>query len=93
MVVGSNTIGSVPLVMLLLQLLPEASPGQLYFLALASTLAGNLLLVGSLANIIAVERARDVGVELDLLEHTRCRAPITVLSLAAAARWLAFAAP
>jgi Na+/H+ antiporter NhaD/arsenite permease-like protein len=78
--------------MLLLQLLPEASPGQLHFLALASTLAGSLLLVGSLANIIAVERARDVGVELGLLEHARCGAPITALSLAAAA-WLAFAPP
>jgi Na+/H+ antiporter NhaD/arsenite permease-like protein len=89
-VLGSNTIGNVPLVMLLLQILPEAGPDLLYFLALVSTLAGNLLIVGSLANIITVERARDVGVSLGLLEHARCGVPITLLSLAAAMAWLAW---
>ena len=88
MVLGSNTIGNVPLVMLLLQILPHAHPDLLYFLALVSTLAGNLLIVGSLANIITVERARDVGVSLGLLEHARCGVPITLLSLAAATAWL-----
>jgi Na+/H+ antiporter NhaD/arsenite permease-like protein len=87
-VLGSNSIGNVPLVMLLLQILPEAGPDRLYFLALVSTLAGNLLLVGSLANIITVERARDVGVELGFLDHARCGIPITLLSLALAMAWL-----
>ena len=89
---GSNTIGNVPLVVLLLQILPAPDPDLLYFLALVSTLAGNLLIVGSLANIITVERASEVGVELGFLEHARCGVPITVLSLAAAVAWLAFGA-
>ena len=89
-VLGSNTIGNVPLVMLLLQILPDARADLLYFLALVSTLAGNLLIVGSLANIITVERARDVGVTLSLLEYARCGVPITLLSLAAATAWLAW---
>jgi Na+/H+ antiporter NhaD/arsenite permease-like protein len=88
-VLGTNTIGNVPLVMVLLQVLPAPGPEQLYFLALISTLAGNLFLLGSLANLITVERARDVGVELGLLEHARCGVPITVLSLAVALSWLA----
>ena len=76
--------------MLLLQVMPQAGPDLLYFLALVSTLAGNLFLVGSLANIITVERARDVGVELGFGEHARCGVPITMLSLALALVWLAF---
>ena len=53
----SNTIGNVPSVILLLQIWPDPPRGALYALALLSTLAGNLLLVGSLANLIVVERA------------------------------------
>ena len=92
-VVGSNTIGNVPLVVMLLQVLPHPGPGLLYFLALISTLAGNLLIVGSLANIITVERAREVGVQLGFFEHAKCGVPITILSLAVALAWLAFAVP
>lgn len=92
-VVGSNTIGNVPLVVMLLQMLPHAGPGLLYFLALISTLAGNLLIVGSLANIITVERAAEVGIKLGFFEHAKCGVPITVLSLAVAFAWLAVVAP
>ena len=92
-VVGSNTIGNVPLVVMLLQVLPHPGPDLLYFLALVSTLAGNLLIVGSLANIITVERAREVGVQLGFFEHAKCGVPITLLSLAVALAWLALAVP
>jgi Na+/H+ antiporter NhaD/arsenite permease-like protein len=87
-VLGSNTIGNVPLVMLLLAVLPDATPVTLHALAVISTLAGNLLLVGSLANIIAVERAREVGVAVGFALHARCGVPMTVLGLAAALGWL-----
>jgi Na+/H+ antiporter NhaD/arsenite permease-like protein len=87
-ILGSNSIGNVPLVVLLLSLLPQPTPELLYGLALISTLAGNLLIVGSLANIITVERAKDVGVKLGFVEHARCGIPITLLSLAAAFAWL-----
>jgi Na+/H+ antiporter NhaD/arsenite permease-like protein len=53
-----------------------------------STLAGNLLVVGSLANIIAVERARDAGVVLSFAEHARCGVPMTLLSFAVGLAWL-----
>jgi Na+/H+ antiporter NhaD/arsenite permease-like protein len=87
-VLGSNTIGNVPLVILLLAVLPAPAESVLYGLALISTLAGNLLIVGSLANIITVERAREMGVELGFAEHARAGVPITLLSLAAASAWL-----
>lgn len=89
-ILGSNTIGNVPLVVLLLAVVPQPTADLLYALALLSTLAGNLLIVGSLANIITVERAKDVGVTLSFAEHARCGVPITVLSLVVAVAWLAW---
>ena len=84
----SNTIGNVPAVVLLLSVWPEMSEGALYSLALLTTLAGNLLLIGSLANLIVAERALTAGVRLGFLEHARCGVPITLLSSAAAVLWL-----
>lgn len=89
--VGSNTIGNVPLVILLLQVMPKLDPVTLHALAVLSTLAGNLLIVGSLANIITVERAREAGVSLGFVEHARSGIPITLLSMAAALAWLRYA--
>jgi Na+/H+ antiporter NhaD/arsenite permease-like protein len=86
--IGANTIGNVPLVVLLLSVAPTLSEGAFYALAVLSTLAGNLLVVGSLANIIALERARDAGVILTFAEHARCGVPMTLLSLSLALAWL-----
>lgn len=84
----SNSIGNVPAVMLLLSVWPDPGAGALYGLALLSTLAGNLLLIGSLANIIVAERAATVGVKLGFADHARSGIPMTLLSMAAAAGWL-----
>ena len=87
--VGSNTIGNVPTVVLLLAVLQDLPAESLYALSALSTLAGNLLIVGSLANIIVVERARQCGVALGFGEPARCGIPMTLLSFAAAAAWFA----
>jgi Na+/H+ antiporter NhaD/arsenite permease-like protein len=87
--VGSNTIGNVPTVVLLLAMLPDLPTETLYQLAVFSTLAGNLLVVGSLANIIVVERASQAGVSLNLVEHAQCGIPMTLLSFAMAIAWFA----
>jgi Na+/H+ antiporter NhaD/arsenite permease-like protein len=89
MLLGSNVIGNVPIVVLLLAILKDLPTETLYALAALSTLAGNLLIVGSVANIIVVERAKDSGVVLSLLEHAKCGIPITLLSLALAVAWFA----
>ncbi|WP_434614521.1 SLC13 family permease [Azospirillum sp. B2RO_4] len=86
--VGSNSIGNVPAVILLLAAWPSPPEGALYGLALLSTLAGNLLLPGSLANIIVAERAAAAGVRLGFVEHARCGVPMALLSMALAAVWL-----
>lgn len=84
----SNTIGNVPAVILLLQVWNEPPAGALYALALLSTLAGNFLIVGSLANIITVERAASVGVHLGFRDHAKAGVPVTLISMALAVAWL-----
>ncbi|WP_029007127.1 SLC13 family permease [Azospirillum halopraeferens] len=85
---ASNTVGNVPAVVLLLSAWPAPPEGALYGLALLSTLAGNLLLLGSLANIIVVERAEQAGVRLGFREHARCGIPMALLSMGMAVLWL-----
>jgi Na+/H+ antiporter NhaD/arsenite permease-like protein len=86
--IGSNTIGNVPAVILLLTVLPTLPESTLYALALLTTLAGNLLIVGSLANIIMVERAKDAGVALTFAQHARSGVPMTLASCATTVGWL-----
>jgi Na+/H+ antiporter NhaD/arsenite permease-like protein len=83
----SNLVSNVPAVMLLL---PHAShPLAGPVLALSSTLAGNLLVVGSIANIIVVDQAKALGVRIGWREHARVGIPVTLATLALAAAWLA----
>lgn len=85
---ASNTIGNVPAVIMLLSLWPAPPESALYGLALLSTLAGNLFIVGSLANIIVVERAAAIGVRLSFADHARSGVPMTLISLLPAVFWL-----
>jgi len=82
----SNLVSNVPAVMLLLPAASHPLAGPI--LALASTLAGNLLIVGSIANIIVVDQARRLGVEIDWRTHARIGIPVTLITVAVAAAWL-----
>ena len=84
----SNTVSNVPAVMLLLPLVHGEKLGAL--LALTSTLAGNLLVVGSIANIIVLEQAQAAGIVVDWRTHARVGIPVTLLTLllAAVALWI-----
>lgn len=85
-VVLSNIVSNVPAVMLLLPAAEHPQAGAI--LALSSTLAGNLFIVGSIANIIVVDQAARLGVRITWAEHARVGAPVTLLTLLAAAAWL-----
>jgi Na+/H+ antiporter NhaD/arsenite permease-like protein len=82
----SNLVSNVPAVMLLLPVASHELAGPV--LALASTLAGNLLIVGSIANLIVVDQARRLSVEIDWRTHARVGVPVTLATLALAAGWL-----
>ena len=87
-VLGSNTIGNVPFVMLVLSAFPALAPETLRALAILSTLAGNFFIVGSLANIIVAERAKGAGVVLGFADFARAGVPMTVLGLGLALGYL-----
>jgi Na+/H+ antiporter NhaD/arsenite permease-like protein len=80
----SNLVSNVPATMLLLPLVGH-QPATGYALALASTFSGNALLVGSIANLIVVERAAALGVRIGFRDHLRLGLPLAVMSLALAA--------
>ncbi|MGZ3341914.1 MAG: SLC13 family permease [Reyranella sp.] len=84
----SNTIGNVPATILILKLWPTLPAGTLYGLAILTTLAGNLLLVGSLCNLIVAERAAAGGVNLTFGDFARAGIPAALTSMALAAIWL-----
>ena len=85
---ASNSIGNVPAVMLILAVWPTPDPGALTGLALLSTLAGNFLLVGSMANIIVAERAAAAGTRLSFGDFARAGIPMTLITMAIASLWL-----
>ncbi len=85
-VVLSNLVSNVPAVMLLLPAATHPMAGAV--LALASTLAGNLFLVGSIANIIVADQAGRLGVKVSWRDHARVGVPVTLATLGIAAVWL-----
>jgi Na+/H+ antiporter NhaD/arsenite permease-like protein len=86
----SNVVSNVPAVMLLLPAATEPFSGPM--LAMVSTLAGNLLIVGSIANIIVVDAARRQGIVIGWRRHLRTGLPVTAATLAITAAWFALRA-
>jgi Na+/H+ antiporter NhaD/arsenite permease-like protein len=89
-VVLSNLISNVPAVLLLKSVIPHLSDPQAGWLTLAatSTLAGNLTLLGSVANLIVAESASRRGVKLTFGEYTKAGFIITVISLVLGVAWI-----
>jgi Na+/H+ antiporter NhaD/arsenite permease-like protein len=56
--------------------------------AMASTFAGNLTVLGSVANLIVVQLARSAGVTIGFWQYFRVGAPLTVLTIAVGLWWL-----
>jgi Na+/H+ antiporter NhaD/arsenite permease-like protein len=87
----SNLISNVPAVLLFRPFVSQfAQPMQTWLtLAMATTLAGNFTLLGSVANLIVAESAKRQGVQLSFNEYLKAGVPITLLSLALGMAWLA----
>jgi Na+/H+ antiporter NhaD/arsenite permease-like protein len=89
-VVLSNVVSNVPAVMLLRPVVPTLNdPASAWLtIAMATTLAGNLTLIGSVANLIVAEIARRRGVELSFGEYLKAGTAIAILSLGVGVLWL-----
>jgi Na+/H+ antiporter NhaD/arsenite permease-like protein len=86
----SNVVSNVPAVLLFRPLiagLPQQEPAWLA-LAMSSTLAGNLTLLGSVANLIVVENAHRSGIDLGFVEHLKVGVPVTLLTTLVGIAWL-----
>ncbi len=89
-VVLSNLVSNVPAVLLFRTIipgLPDPTEGWLV-LAMSSTLAGNLTILGSVANLIVVESARRQGVRISFLEYLKVGVVVTFLTTLVGAAWL-----
>ncbi len=90
----SNLVSNVPAVLLLepvAQAMPVASRETAWLtLAMSSTLAGNLTVLGSVANLIVVESAGREGVTISFREYCKAGVPLTALTLLLGIAWLQF---
>ncbi|MFZ5572977.1 MAG: anion transporter [Thermodesulfobacteriota bacterium] len=84
----SNIVSNVPAVMLLIQFLDPGNPLEWYVLAVSSTFAGNLFVIGSIANLIVIEQARNFGIEIGFQKHLVVGVPVTLMSLAILIAWI-----
>jgi Na+/H+ antiporter NhaD/arsenite permease-like protein len=85
----SNIVSNVPAVVLLKSLVPGFPDTHIGWLTLAmsSTLAGNLTITGSVANIIVVERASP-EVHIGFRDYFRLGLPLTLLTMLFGIAWL-----
>jgi len=88
----SNIVSNVPAVMLFRPVVPGlADPHQAWLtLAMATTLAGNLTLLGSVANLIVAETARRRGVHLGFVEYLKAGTPVAILTILLGVAWIAW---
>jgi len=89
----SNLISNVPAVMLERPLISLFADKDLAWkiLALSSTFAGNLTLLGSVANLIVAEGARKAGIKLSFGAYLRVGLPLTIATLVIGTAWLVLA--
>ena len=86
----SNIISNVPAVLALKPFVQGLIDQNRIWLviAMSATLAGNLTLLGSVANLIVAERARAAGIEISFWAYCRAGIPLTVITPAIGAWWL-----
>jgi Na+/H+ antiporter NhaD/arsenite permease-like protein len=86
----SNLVSNVPAVLMMkpfVVVLPDHDRAWLV-IAMASTLAGNFTVLGSIANLIVAQKAAAGGVEIGFWNYFRVGAPLTVITLVIGTLWL-----
>ena len=86
----SNLVSNVPAVLVIKPFIGETGHPQHAWIvvAMTSTLAGNLTVLGSVANLIVVQLARADGVTIGFWEYFRVGAPLTLLTILVGLWWL-----
>ena len=85
----SNLVSNVPATLVLAKFTSAAAPAPWwYVLALATTFAGNLFTIGSIANLIVIEQAKRYGIYISFKEHARVGVPVTAVSMVVLLIWI-----
>jgi Na+/H+ antiporter NhaD/arsenite permease-like protein len=86
----SNVVSNVPAVLMFKPFVDALKDHDTAWLviAMASTLAGNFTVLGSIANLIVVQRAAASGVAIGFWDYFRVGAPLTIITLAIGTLWL-----
>jgi Na+/H+ antiporter NhaD/arsenite permease-like protein len=86
----SNLVSNVPAVLVLKPFIDPLRDHHTAWLtvAMASTLAGNFTMLGSIANLIVVQRAASSDVTISFWDYFRIGAPLTAITLAVGTLWL-----
>jgi Na+/H+ antiporter NhaD/arsenite permease-like protein len=84
----SNLINNSATVMLLVKVVDLSNPVNGYILALSNTFAGNLFLVGSVANIIVVQEAAKYGIKISFKDFAKFGVPTALASFMILLAWI-----
>jgi Na+/H+ antiporter NhaD/arsenite permease-like protein len=86
----SNLVSNVPAVLMMKPFVDSLANHDTAWLtiAMASTLAGNFTILGSIANLIVVQKAATRGVEISFWDYFRVGAPLTIITLVIGTLWM-----
>ncbi len=84
----SNLINNSAAVLLLVKVVNVTHPPTAYVLALANSFGGSLIILGSVSNIIVVQQARDLGINISFRDFARLGVPVTVAAMAGLLAWV-----
>jgi len=85
----SNLINNSAAVLLLVKVVNVAHAPTAYVLALANSFGGSLIITGSVANIIVVQQARELGITISFRDFARLGVPVTLAAMAGLLAWVA----
>ena len=86
----SNLVSNVPAVLVMKPFVDHCRITRRAWLtiAMASTLAGNFTILGSIANLIVVQKAAARGVVISFWDYFRVGAPLTIITLVIGTLWM-----
>ncbi|HTR79388.1 MAG TPA: SLC13 family permease [Gemmatimonadaceae bacterium] len=85
----SNLINNSAAVLLLVKVANVTRAPSAYVLALANSFGGSLIILGSVSNIIVVNQAREMGINISFRAFARLGIPVTVVSMLGLLGWVA----
>ena len=83
----SNLLNNSAAVLLLLNVVDLSQPATAYTLALANSFGGSLVIIGSVSNIIVVQQARTLGIDISLYDFARLGVPTTLAAIGGLIAW------